>query len=123
MNQKPGYAIRIVLGGWLAYLGCSLFYQMYREKPENMVLMCIFAAVFVVFGAACVIHSLKMILDIRKEELSGADAASDDETAAAEEAAGKEEAQEVQTAPAPVQKSKTPKPADEEEIEADYEEK
>ena len=74
MNQKSGYAFRVVLGGWLFYLGCSLLYQMYKEQPSNMVLISTIAVVFVVIGGVCVIHSLKKIYDIRKAELYGPEA-------------------------------------------------
>lgn len=71
MNQKSRYAFRIVLGGWLAYIGCSLLYQMYTERPSNMVLICVIAVVFVLIGAFCVLHSLKKVLDLWKGEMPG----------------------------------------------------
>ena len=48
MNQKSSYAFRLVLGGWLTYLGVSLLYQMYKERPSNMVLISVIAVVFVI---------------------------------------------------------------------------
>ena len=65
MNQKSSYAFRLVLGGWLTYLGISLLYQMYKERPSNMVLISAIAVVFVIVGAVCAIHSLLKIFGIR----------------------------------------------------------
>ena len=65
MNQKSSYAFRLVLGGWLTYLGVSLLYQMYKERPSNMVLISVIAVIFVIVGAVCAIHSLLKILGIR----------------------------------------------------------
>ena len=69
MNQKSSYAFRLVLGGWLTYLGVSLLYQMYKERPGNMVLISVIAVIFVVVGAVCAIHSLLKILGIRMPKL------------------------------------------------------
>ena len=69
MNQKSSYACRLVLGGWLTYLGVSLLYQMYKERPSNMVLISVIAVIFVVVGAVCAIHSLLKILGIRMPNL------------------------------------------------------
>ena len=69
MNQKSSYAFRLVLGGWLTYLGVSLLYQMYKERPSNMVLISVIAVVFVVVGAVCAIHSLLKILGVRMPRL------------------------------------------------------
>ena len=69
MNQKSSYAFRLVLGGWLTYLGVSLLYQMYKERPSNMVLISVIAVIFVVVGAVCAIHSLLKILGIRMPKL------------------------------------------------------
>ena len=69
MNQKSSYAFRLVLGVWLTYLGISLLYQMYKERPSNMVLISAIAAVFVIVGAVCAIHSLLKIFGIRMPKL------------------------------------------------------
>ena len=69
MNQKSSYAFRLVLGVWLTYLGISLLYQMYKERPSNMVLISAIAVVFVIVGAVCAIHSLLKIFGIRMPKL------------------------------------------------------
>lgn len=68
MNGKPIYAFRIVLGGYLAYLGVKLIYQMIKVQPTNMLLTGIMGAVFAIVGGSYAIYSLKKLIDIRKEE-------------------------------------------------------
>lgn len=95
MNQKSRYAFRIVLGGWLAYIGCSLLYQMYSERPSNMVLISLIAVVFVIIGAICVIHSLKQVFDFWKGQMP--EPAEDEEKPEAEEVKNKVRRNKVQT--------------------------
>ena len=68
MNKKAAFALRFVLGGYLAFVGVRLISQMVREKPTNMILMCALSVVFVIVGGGYAIYSLKKLLDIRKEE-------------------------------------------------------
>lgn len=68
MNKKAAFALRFVLGGYLAFVGVRLIIQMVREKPTNMILMCALSVVFVIVGGGYAIYSLKKLLDIRKEE-------------------------------------------------------
>ena len=37
MNKKAWYTFRIVLGGYLAWLGIRMLIEMVNEKPNNMV--------------------------------------------------------------------------------------
>ena len=39
MNNRTGYGLRIVLGGYLAYLGIRMLIQTVSEKPANMMFM------------------------------------------------------------------------------------
>ena len=68
MNKKAGYAFRIVLGGYLAYLGIRLLLQMVKEKPSNMILMCVVGAIFLIIGGGYAIYCMKKVWDIIKEE-------------------------------------------------------
>ena len=68
MNKKAAYALRLILGAYLAYLGVKLIIQMVQERPTNMILMCALSVVFVIVGGGYAIYSLKKLLDIRKEE-------------------------------------------------------
>ena len=40
MNKKAWYTFRIVLGGYLAWLGIRMLIEMVNEKPNNMVYVC-----------------------------------------------------------------------------------
>ena len=51
MNKKAFYAFRIVLGGYLAYLGAGILIQMINERPGNMAFMIIVAVIFLIVGA------------------------------------------------------------------------
>ena len=46
MNNKTGYGLRIVLGGYLAYLGIRMLIQTVSEKPANMMFMGAMAVIF-----------------------------------------------------------------------------
>lgn len=68
MNKKAAYALRIILGGYLAYLGVRILILMVREKPTNMIFMCVMSAVFIVVGGGYAVYCLKKLFDIRKGE-------------------------------------------------------
>ena len=68
MNNKTGYGLRIVLGGYLAYLGIRMFVQTVNDRPENMMFMGTMAVLFAVAGIAYAGHSLKKVWGSRKEE-------------------------------------------------------
>ncbi len=81
MNKKAGYAFPIVLGGYLAYIGIRMLIQMANERPSNMVFMSVMAVIFVAVGSGYAIYSLKKVWDLRKEEMTGTDAAAEEELA------------------------------------------
>ena len=68
MNKKAAYALRIILGGYLAYLGVRILILMVREKPTDMIFMCAMSAVFIVVGGGYAVYCLKKLFDIRKGE-------------------------------------------------------
>lgn len=69
MNKKAGYAFRIVLGGYLAWLGIRMLIELSNERPSNMVSMGIISVVFTIIGAGYAIYCVKKVLDLKKEEL------------------------------------------------------
>lgn len=81
MNRKAGYAFRIVLGGYLAYIGIRILMQMIDKRPSNMVFMSVMAVIFVVIGSAYAIYSLKKVWDMRKEEMTDTDTKAGEELA------------------------------------------
>lgn len=126
MNKKTGYAFRVVLGGYLAYLGIRILIQMTNERPNNMVLMSVVAVIFTVIGGVYAIFSLKKVWDLRKEETAGTDEEAEEEITRTDE--GTEEKAEEKSEENPKEKAEeklpeTTKEEQEEEIENDYEEK
>lgn len=86
MDKKGMYIFRVILGGYLGYLGIKLLVQMSQEKPSNMILMSVMGALFVVVGVGYAIFSLKKVLDLRKgEESDESPVATEDEEADKEE--------------------------------------
>lgn len=61
MNKKAWMAFRIVIGGYLAYLGVRLLLQIYKEGPSNGMAMGALAVVFILVGAGYAVMSLKSI--------------------------------------------------------------
>lgn len=68
MNQKAAYAFRIILSGYLAYLGVKILLEMSTEKPSNMIFMIVIGAAFLVIGAGYAVYCIKKVWDIRQSE-------------------------------------------------------
>ena len=62
MNKKAWYTFRIVLGGYLAWLGIRMLIEMVNEKPNNMVFMCVMSVIFILIGLAYAIYYVKKTL-------------------------------------------------------------
>lgn len=79
MNKKAGYAFRIVLGGYLAWIGIRMIIQMMNERPSNMVFMCVMGGIFVLVGAPYAIYSLKKMWTLTWGEKGGSEEAEPEE--------------------------------------------
>lgn len=112
MNNRTGYGLRIVLGGYLAYLGIRMLIQTVSEKPANMMFMGAMAVLFTVVGIAYVAYSVKKALELKKAE---------QETEQESEPKPEEEAVEQSEADGPAEDPEETQET--EEIENDYEEK
>ena len=66
MNKKAWYTFRIVLGGYLAWLGIRMLIEMVNEKPNNMVFMCVMSVIFILIGLAYAIYYVKKMFDLKK---------------------------------------------------------
>lgn len=64
MNKKSGYALRIVLGGYLAYLGVRILTEMIQKRPSNMTLMSVMAVLFIVVGVGYAGNALCKAFDV-----------------------------------------------------------
>ena len=71
MNDKAKYAIRIVLGGYLAFLGIRLFKMAVIEGTGNTTLGMFLGPIFIIVGVVYLINSVKKVLAIRKGEVYG----------------------------------------------------
>ena len=71
MNKKAWYTFRIVLGGYLAWLGIRMLIEMVNEKPNNMVFMCVMSVIFILIGLAYAIYYVKKMFDLKKEAEQG----------------------------------------------------
>lgn len=69
MNKKSGYAFRIVLGGYLTYLGIRILSEMIQQRPSNMTLMSVLAVVFILVGVAYAGNAIckTFEIDIKKQ--------------------------------------------------------
>lgn len=69
MNKKSGYALRIVLGGYLTYLGIRILSEMLQQRPSNMTLMSVLAVVFILVGVAYAGNAIckTFEIDIKKQ--------------------------------------------------------
>ena len=69
MNKKSGYALRIVLGGYLTYLGIRILSEMIQQRPSNMTRMSVLAVVFILVGVAYAGNAIckTFEIDIKKQ--------------------------------------------------------
>lgn len=69
MNKKSGYALRIVLGGYLTYLGIRILSETIQQRPSNMTLMSVLAVVFILVGVAYAGNAIckTFEIDIKKQ--------------------------------------------------------
>ncbi len=74
MNKTTGYVLRIVLGGYLIWLGISILIQVLDERPSNTEFICaaavVFIAVGVVYAAYSLIKLVSMKIKLRKKPVS-----------------------------------------------------
>lgn len=70
MNNKMGYGLRTVLGGYLAYLGVRMLIQTVNNRPANMMFMGAMAVLFAVVGIAYAVYSLKKVWEVKKEGMA-----------------------------------------------------
>ncbi len=103
MNNKTGYGLRIVVGGYLAYLGIRMLIQTVNDRPANMIFMAAMAVIFAVVGIAYAVYCLKKVWKMGKEDtklqedaLSETDGNTEDESEAAAEEQPEEQTEEIE---------------------------
>lgn len=65
MNKNIGSILRIVLGGYLIWLGISICLQVVNERPSNMVFICFVSAFFILTGSGYAIYCLLKMTGVR----------------------------------------------------------
>ena len=100
MNKKSGYALRIVLGGYLTYLGIRILSEMIQQRPSNMTLMSVLAVVFILVGVAYAGNAIckTFEIDIKKQIAKMIAKRKAEQKRKAEEAAAAKEMSQVQRA-------------------------
>ena len=68
MDSKYAFIFRIVLAGYLAFIGGRILYEMIEERPVNMGAMSFLAVVFMIIGLTYAVHSGKKLWEILKAE-------------------------------------------------------
>lgn len=68
MNEKGRITLRIIAGGYLAYLGIDLVKNVITGKPDNAVLFGVVGVLFLVIGAGIFIKALRDYRNYQKAE-------------------------------------------------------
>lgn len=77
MNKQMMYTIRILLGGFLAFIGIRLLIQITDQRPTNTVPLGLFAGVVIIVGAVDALFSFRKLWLMLRPEDSAPDAGED----------------------------------------------
>lgn len=73
MNKQMMYIIRIVLGGFLAFIGIRLLIQITDQRPTDTVPLGLFAGAVIIIGAVDALFSFRKLWMMLKADDSAAD--------------------------------------------------
>ena len=65
MKKKSVYILKIILGGYLAFIGISLFVLMQQQKPSNMISLSALGAISAMIGIIYAVYFLMKVLNIK----------------------------------------------------------
>lgn len=77
MNKQMMYTIRILLGGFLTFIGIRLLIQITDQRPTNTVPLGLFAGVVIIVGAVDALFSFRRLWLMLRPEDSAPDAGED----------------------------------------------
>ncbi len=77
MNKQMMYTIRILLGGFLTFIGIRLLIQITDQRPTNTVPLGLFAGVVIIVGAVDALFSFRKLWLMLRPEDSAPDAGED----------------------------------------------
>ena len=68
MNNKAGLILRLILGGYLVFLGVSVIVQATQTQPSDLIVKVLFGILFIAVGGAYAISQIKKVYCCIKEE-------------------------------------------------------
>lgn len=77
MNKQMMYTIRILLGGFLTFIGIRLLIQITDQRPTNTVPLGLFAGVVIIVGAVDALFSFRKLWLMLRPDDSASDAGED----------------------------------------------
>lgn len=97
MNNKRGHIVRIVLGGYLVYLGIRILMRVIENKPSDQMLMSVLSVLFIIIGSCYAGFSIRGLLRAAKSEKGQAADPMLEEELSSRGSAGSSEIDPVQT--------------------------
>ncbi len=68
MKKKSIYILKVILGGYLVFIGVSLFVLMQQQKPSNMIFLSVVGAVCAVIGISYAVYFLMKVFNIKNKD-------------------------------------------------------
>lgn len=68
MNKRSGLVLRMILGGYLVFLGVSVLIQAIQTKPSDLVIKALFGVLFIVVGGFYAFTQIRKAYHFMKEE-------------------------------------------------------
>lgn len=65
MKKTSVYILKIILGGYLVFIGISLFVLMQQQKPSNMIFLSVLGAISAIIGIVYAVYFLMKVLNIK----------------------------------------------------------
>lgn len=81
MNKKSGLVLRLILGGYLVFLGVSVISQAMKTQPADLVIKVLFGVLFIAVGGFYMFtHIRQMLRLVEKESREDSNQGADDST-------------------------------------------
>ncbi|WP_251392466.1 hypothetical protein [Mediterraneibacter agrestimuris] len=81
MNNKSGLILRVILGGYLVFLGVSVISQAIKAQPSDLIIKALFGVLFIAVGGFYAFtHIRRMLHLVEKESRRNSDSDAGDST-------------------------------------------
>lgn len=81
MNKKSGLVLRLILGGYLVFLGVSVISQAMKTQPSDLVIKAFFGVLFIAVGGFYAFINIRRMFHLmEKESRSNSGSSADDST-------------------------------------------